>query len=59
MTREEMIKVLIDQYADYQEIRKSTGPDPVLDYKISKTKANMESLGVNVESLTLTIKVED
>ena len=54
MTTEEMKTSLIDQYSDYQEIKKAeTGVNEVLEYKIKVLAAKLASLGVNVEDLTL------
>ena len=54
MTPEEMRTTLIDQYTDYQEIKKANKEEnPVLEYKIKACAAKLQSLGVNVEDLTL------
>lgn len=54
MTVEEMKTVLIDQFTDYQEVKKASKEEnPVLAYKIKKIAAKLSSLGVNVEDLTL------
>ncbi|MBR1875636.1 MAG: hypothetical protein IJ805_00850 [Lachnospiraceae bacterium] len=54
MTDQEMKNLLIDQYCDYQEIKKAeTSENEVLEYKIKRLSAKLSSLGVNVEDLTL------
>lgn len=54
MTLEEMKTVLIDQYCDYQEIKKANKEEnAVLEYKIKNTAAKLSSLGVNTEELVL------
>ena len=54
MSREELICFLIDEFADYQEIRKANKEEnPVLEYKIKSTAVKLSSLGVNVEDLIL------
>lgn len=57
MTREEMINVLIEQYANLQRIKsaeKDTNEE--LDYQIKVTKARLEAFGIIAENLE--IKVE-
>ena len=54
MTKEELTTNLINQYTMLQEIKAANKEDnPVLDYKIKATVAQLASLGVNVEDLTL------
>ncbi len=55
MTPEEMKTGLITIYSDLQKIKKANGghENQELDYQIRVTAAKLESLGVNVEELTL------
>lgn len=54
MTIEELKTTLIDQFTDYQEIKKANKEEnPVLEYKIKKVAAKLASLGISVEDLTL------
>ena len=54
MTVEELKTILIDQFTDYQEIKKANVEEnPVLEYKIKTVSAKLASLGVSVEDLTL------
>ncbi|MBO6148269.1 MAG: hypothetical protein J6O55_02890 [Lachnospiraceae bacterium] len=50
MTPEEMKSILTNQYADYQEIKQANGDheNKELEYKMKRTAAILESLGVNV-----------
>ena len=56
MTKEEMIDGLVDNYSDFQMIKKEM-PENVenfyLDYKIKTTTAKLSALGVNVEDITI------
>ncbi len=52
MTREEMINVLIEQYANLQRIKKAEkGENEELNYQIKVTKARLEAFGIVVENL--------
>ena len=52
MTLEEMKTVLIDQYCDYQEIKRGNKEEnAVLDYKIKKTAVKLSLLEINTEEL--------
>ena len=54
MTIEEMKTIYIDQFCDLQQIKAANREEnKVLDYQIKKLSAKLESLGVNVENLTL------
>lgn len=54
MTREEMINVLIEQYANLQRIKKAEkGENEELNYQIKVTKARLEAFGIVVENLEI------
>lgn len=52
----ELINNLIDNYANYQQIKKANAghENQYLDYLIKVTVAKLSSLGVSVEDITLT-----
>lgn len=51
----ELINNLIDNYTNYQQIKKANGDheNQFLDYLIKVTTAKLSSLGVSVEDITL------
>ncbi|MCI5995754.1 MAG: hypothetical protein MRZ45_07400 [Blautia sp.] len=52
MTKEEIISILIDKYADLMRIKKAEkAENSELDYQITVTKAKLQSFGVNTEDL--------
>ena len=55
MTESELIAVLIDKYTDLQRIKKANGDtvNEELDYQIRATEAKLNSVGMNLEELTL------
>ncbi len=55
MTKEELITITIDRYAELQRIKKNNGDqeNKELDYSIKLAVAKLSSLGVNVEEITL------
>ncbi len=54
MTREEMINVLIEQYANLQRIKKAEkGENEELNYQIKVTKARLEAFGIVTENLEM------
>ena len=55
MSKEELITVTIDRYAELQRIKHSNGnqENPELDYSIKLAAAKLSSLGVNIEDITL------
>lgn len=55
MSKEELITVTIDRYAELQQIKKANGghENEQLDYSIKLAVAKLSSLGVNVEDITL------
>lgn len=54
MTREEMINVLIEQYANLQRIKKAEkSENEELNYQIKVTKARLEAFGIVTENLEL------
>lgn len=54
MTREEMISVLIEQYANLQRIKKAEkGENEELNYQIKVTKARLEAFGIVIENLDI------
>ena len=55
MTEKELITVLIDKYTDLQRIKRANkgGENQELEYQIKGTIANLASLGVSVEDITL------
>ena len=54
-SREEIICMLIDKYADLQRIKKANGSvkNEELEYQIKGTVAKLSSMGVSVEDITL------
>ena len=54
MTREEMINVLIEQYANLQRIKKAEkGENEELNYQIKVTRARLEAFGIVTENLEI------
>ncbi|MBE5939977.1 MAG: hypothetical protein E7266_06215 [Lachnospiraceae bacterium] len=54
MTKEEMINVLIEQYANLQRIKRAEkAENEELDYQIRVTKARLEAFGVLTENLDI------
>ena len=55
MTKEELITITIDRYAELQRIKNNNGDqeNKELDYSIKLAVAKLSSLGVNVEEITL------
>jgi len=54
MTKEEMINVLIDKYADLMRIKKAEkAGNEELEYQLKVTKAKLEAFGVVTETLEL------
>ncbi|MBQ6696184.1 MAG: hypothetical protein IJN16_05720 [Lachnospiraceae bacterium] len=52
MTKEEMISILIDKYADLMRIKKAQQTEnSELNYQITVTKTKLQSFGVNTEDL--------
>lgn len=56
MSDKELVTTMIGHYSDLQEIKQANGDkeNPVLDYKLKVIVAQLSSLGVNVEDITLT-----
>ena len=55
MTEKELITVLIDKYTDLQRIKRANNgvENQELEYQIKVTIAELASLGVSVEDITL------
>lgn len=53
MTREEMINVLIEQYANLQRIKKAENPQKELDFQLRIVKAKLEACGIVTTDLEL------
>ena len=55
MQDKELLMILIDQYANLQRIKKANGDtvNEELDYQIRATAAKRNSVGMNLEELTL------
>ncbi len=54
MTREEMINVLIEQYANLQRIKKAEkGENEELNYQIKVIRARLEAFGILTENLEM------
>ncbi|MCI9122503.1 MAG: hypothetical protein HFH35_00260 [Eubacterium sp.] len=55
MSKEELITITIDRYAELQRIKRENGSQEnrELDYSIKLAVAKLSSLGVNVEDITL------
>lgn len=55
MQDKELLMILIDQYANLQRIKKANGDtvNEELDYQIRATAAKLNSVGMNLEELTL------
>lgn len=54
MTKEEMINVLIDKYADLMRIKKAEkAENEELEYQLKVTKAKLEAFGIVTETLEL------
>ena len=54
MTKEEMINVLIDKYADLMRIKKAEkAENEELEYQLKVTKAKLEAFGTVTETLEL------
>ena len=55
MQDKELLMILIDQYANLQRIKKVNGDtvNEELDYQIRATAAKLNSVGMNLEELTL------
>ena len=55
MQDKELLMILIDQYANLQRIKKANGDtvNEELDYQIRATEAKLNSVGMNLEELTL------
>ena len=55
MTEKELITVLIDKYTDLQRIKRANNgvENQELEYQIKVTIAQLASLGVSVEDITL------
>lgn len=54
MTKEEMINVLIDKYADLMRIKKAEeAENEELEYQLKVAKAKLEVFGVVTETLEL------
>ena len=55
MTREELISLTIDKYTDLQRIKRANGDvqNHELEYQLKVTVAQLSSLGVSVEDITL------
>ena len=55
MQDKEWLMLLIDQYTNLQRIKKANGDmvNEELDYQIRATTAKLNSIGMNLEELTL------
>ena len=55
MQDKELLMILIDQYANLQRIKKANGDtvNEELDYQIRATAVKLNSVGMNLEELTL------
>ncbi len=55
MSDKELVTITIQHYGDLQRIKQANGDheNPALDYVLKLTIAQLSSLGVNVEDITL------
>ncbi len=55
MSDKELVTITIQHYGDLQRIKKANGghENAALDYALKLTVAQLSSLGVNVEDITL------